>query len=158
MAWAAENGFTSKSCKHCDTKQFPFPTAALRPVQLTEEITESEGLFEGAVCQVVLNAYERNLVARARCIAHYGLSCVACGFNFGAVYGSLAEGLIHVHHIKPLSEIRAKYEVDPLADLRPVCPNCHAVIHRGGKSRSIQEVRRLLKRGTRPNRSLSRDA
>lgn len=26
IAWAAENGFTTKSCKHCDTARFPFPT------------------------------------------------------------------------------------------------------------------------------------
>ena len=36
-------------------------------------------------------------------------------------------------------------EVDPVADLRPVCPNCHAVIHLGGACRTIEEVRRLLK-------------
>src|SRR5947207_248910 len=27
VAWAAENGFTTRSCKHCDTKLFPFPAA-----------------------------------------------------------------------------------------------------------------------------------
>jgi 5-methylcytosine-specific restriction protein A len=67
-----------------------------------------------------------------------------CGLNFGAVYGSLAEGFIHVHHVKPLSEISAEYEVDPIADLRPVCPNCHAVIHLGGQCRSTEEGRQLL--------------
>jgi hypothetical protein len=24
IAWATERGFTTKNCKHCDTKQFPF--------------------------------------------------------------------------------------------------------------------------------------
>jgi hypothetical protein len=26
IAWATANGFATKSCKHCDTNRFPFPT------------------------------------------------------------------------------------------------------------------------------------
>jgi predicted HNH restriction endonuclease len=69
---------------------------------------------------------------------------MVCGFNFGESYGPVAEGLIHVHHLKPISEIGAQYQVDPVADLWPVCPNCHAVIHFGGKTRTIEEVKELL--------------
>jgi hypothetical protein len=117
-------------------------------VQPSEGVAVPEQLIEGAVCCVVVNAYERNPVARALCIAHHGPTCVACGFNFGGVYGPLAEGFIHVHHVKPLSEIGEEYEVDPIADLLPVCPNCHAVIHLGGECRSIQEVRQFLAQAT----------
>jgi 5-methylcytosine-specific restriction protein A len=117
-----------------DAKEQPFP----------EEVPGGVRLFEGAVRQVLVNAYERNATARAVCIGHYGPVCVACGFNFGSSYGKLAEGFIHVHHIRQLSEIGESYIVDPIADLRPVCPNCHAVIHLGGESRSIEEVRQLL--------------
>jgi 5-methylcytosine-specific restriction protein A len=113
-------------------------------VRSPDEVPAGIPLVEGAVHQIAVNAYERNPVARARCIAHYGPSCVVCGFTFGAVYGPLAEGFIHVHHVKPLSEIGAEYEVDPVADLRPVCPNCHAVIHLSGECRKIDEVRQLL--------------
>jgi hypothetical protein len=69
---------------------------------------------------------------------------VVCGFDFGAVYGAEFAGFIHVHHLRPLSEIRGEYVVDPVADLCPVCPNCHAVIHHGGRVRSVEEVRQLL--------------
>jgi len=79
---------------------------------------------------------------------------VVCGFNFGAVYGPLAEGFIQVHHVKPLSDIGAEYEVDPVADLRPVCPNCHADIQLGGECRGIKEVRQLLQRGPTANQPL----
>jgi hypothetical protein len=41
--------------------------------------------------------------------------------------------------------------VDPVADLRPVCPNCHAVIHLGGACRSIDEVRQHMQFATKPN-------
>jgi hypothetical protein len=121
-------------------------------VRLTEEIVGTGQLYEGSQSRVIVNAYERNPIARSRCVAHYGPMCVVCGLNFGAVYGSLFEGFIHVHHVKPLSEIGEEYEVDPIADLRPVCPNCHAVIHWGGGCRRIQDVKRLLVRNRRTKR------
>lgn len=145
LAWAANNGFSTKNCRHCDTKKFPFPQVGATVTHLPEEVPIAGKVVEGAVCQVSVNAYERNPVARARCIAHYGSSCVVCGLHLGDVYGAVAEGYIHVHHVKPLSEIRARYEVDPVADLRPVCPNCHAVIHLGGECRTIAEVKRLVR-------------
>jgi 5-methylcytosine-specific restriction protein A len=116
-------------------------------VPLAEELPSSGNLVEGAACQVTINAYERNPIARRLCIDHYGPTCMVCGFNFRAVYGPLAEGFIHVHHVTPLSEIGEEYEPHPVADLRPVCPNCHAVIHLGGECRSIEEVRQLLQLG-----------
>lgn len=60
------------------------------------------------------------------------------------MYGPEFAGFIHVHHLRPLSGIGGGYVVDPVEDLRPVCPNCHAVIHHGGRLRSIEEVRHLL--------------
>ena len=47
------------------------------------------------------------------------------------VYGDIGKGFIHVHHLTPLWDIRQGYEVNPVKDLRPVCPNCHAMLHRG---------------------------
>ncbi len=110
-----------------------------------DEVVSPAPLVEGAVCRVTVNAYERNPEARRRCIAAHGTSCSICGFSFGAVYGEVAEGYIHVHHVRPLSEVAGEYEVDPVEDLRPVCPNCHAVLHLGGRCRSIEEVRELLR-------------
>jgi hypothetical protein len=110
-----------------------------------DEIPSGAPLVEGAVCQVTVNAYERNPEARARCIARHGTACVICGFSFGAVYGPVAEGFIHVHHLRPLSEIGREYKVDPVEDLRPVCPNCHAVLHRREPPYSLDEVREFLR-------------
>jgi hypothetical protein len=115
-----------------------------RVVPLADELEAATSIREGARYQVTVNAYERNPEARSRCIAYYGPTCAVCGLSFAAVYGPLAEGFIHVHHVKPLSEIGQRYKVDPVADLRPVCPNCHAVIHLDGGCRSIEEVRQLL--------------
>ena len=48
-----------------------------------------------------------------------------CGFDLVSRYGELGDGYIHVHHLKELSSLRRSYQVDPIKDLRPVCPNCH---------------------------------
>jgi hypothetical protein len=109
-----------------------------------EEIPDTPGLSEGSVCSIRVNAYERNSEARRQCIAAHGTKCCICGFSFGIVYGSVAEGYIHVHHLRPLSEIGGEYVVDPVEDLRPVCPNCHAVLHLGCVCRSIEEVRQMV--------------
>ena len=108
------------------------------------ELTDASTFREGSKRQVVVNAYERNPVARQESIDHYGAVCVECGFNFLKSFGPDADGFIHVHHITPLSEIGAEYTIDPVNDLRPVCPNCHAVIHLGDVTRSIDEVREMI--------------
>lgn len=121
--------------------------------RLSEEVSDAQKLVEGSVCQVTINFYERNPEARKRCIEYYGTSCCVCDFNFEEKFGSVAQGFIHVHHLKPLSEIQKEYEIDPISDLRPVCPNCHAIIHLGGKTRSIEEVKSWVQRCLQPNTS-----
>ena len=108
------------------------------------EFTDENEHREGSRRRVIVNAYERDPTARQKCIDHYGASCSVCGFDFLAVFGPEAEGFIHVHHLTPLAEIGIEYTVDPISDLRPVCPNCHAVIHLGGQNRSIDQVREML--------------
>lgn len=111
-----------------------------------DEVPDGRKYPEGAVVSRLVNAYERSDKARAACIALHGTSCCVCGFNFADHYGEEARGLIHVHHLKPLSEIGEEYCVDPIKDLCPVCPNCHAVIHLGGGCRSIEDMRRMVRR------------
>ncbi len=113
-------------------------------VPLTEEVTSDEVHVEGAVRKILVNAFERNGAARAACIRHFGSTCAACGFDFGTVYGDSAKGYIHVHHTRPLAEIRTEYAVDPLKDLIPLCPNCHAFVHRTAPAMTIAELRTIL--------------
>lgn len=108
------------------------------------EVCESDVLVEGAVRQVTVNTYERDLDARVRCLEAHGRKCAACGFDFGLAYGAAMEGFIHVHHLKTLASVGAQHEVNPIEDLRPVCPNCHAVIHSVTPPRSIEEVKAML--------------
>jgi 5-methylcytosine-specific restriction protein A len=113
---------------------------------LPEEVALTEDYAEGAQKRVSVNAYERNPQARAACIAHFGLRCSVCRLLLEDRYGSIAAGFVQVHHIVPLSEVRPGYRVNPRKDLRPVCPNCHAVIHRRQPPLSIAQARRLVRK------------
>lgn len=115
---------------------------------------EAEPLVEGAALRVSVNAYERNPVARKRCIEHHGVLCAVCSFEFERVYGPPAAGVVHVHHLHPLSEqAGTAREVDPVRDLRPVCPNCHVVIHRRTPPYTIEEVKNMLKEASQGSTS-----
>ncbi len=111
---------------------------------IPEEIAWQGRIVEGASRKISVNAYERNREARRECLRYYGTSCAVCEIDLELIYGPMAQGFIHVHHLKPLSEIDEEYEVNPISDLRPVCPNCHAIIHLGGKTRTIEEVRKIM--------------
>ncbi len=112
--------------------------------RLPEEIDGTASIREGASHQVTVNAYERDPAARRLCIAKHGTKCCICGFSFGATYGEAADGFIHVHHLRPLSEVGEECVVAPVMDLRPICPNCHAVVHRREPAYSLDEVREFL--------------
>ncbi len=109
-----------------------------------EEIAQPSLYFEGAVRRIAVNAYERNSAAREQCVAHYGASCTVCGFNFGDTYGEMGQGFIHVHHLTPLASVKEGYQVDPIADLRPVCPNCHAMLHMRTPPFAIDELAAII--------------
>ena len=102
----------------------------LSPVNLPEEVITPERFWEGALRRIAVNAYERDPRARQACLQHHGSSCSICGFDFESEYGEIGKGFIHVHHLRQLSEIGKAYEVDPKNDLIPVCPNCHAMLHK----------------------------
>lgn len=91
---------------------------------------ENTSFPEGAKKTVQVNRFERNPEARAKCIEINGTRCKICEMSFAETYGTFAKDFIHVHHITPLSKISDNYEVNPETDLIPVCPNCHAMLHR----------------------------
>jgi 5-methylcytosine-specific restriction protein A len=82
-----------------------------------------------ALARVAVNRYEHDMQARRVCLAHHGTSCAACGFSFEEAFGPQGGELLHVHHLVPASGLDAGYELDPVADLVPLCPNCHSMAH-----------------------------
>lgn len=129
-----------------DWAKFLNRSVPFRQIGYADDVDENKTFREGTVKQVKVNVYERSAEARTLCIKKYGINCSVCGFNFGEKYGEIGEGFIHVHHLKPLSEIKNGYTLNPLEDLRPVCPNCHAMLHQRNPALSIEELRAIIKK------------
>ena len=109
------------------------------------QITKVKGKYiEGAIRDVVMQGYERSPKARQACLVHYGYNCYACGTNIYTRYRGLSSELIHVHHEEPLGAASGPREVDPVADMKPLCPNCHAVIHSRKPPYSIAQLKEMF--------------
>lgn len=100
---------------------------------------------EGSSYVTTMTKYERNVHARQGCLDHYGHKCSVCDFDFGNTYGDLGQGFIHVHHITPIADIGQEYQLNPIKDLRPVCPNCHAMVHRRRPALTIDKLKEKMK-------------
>lgn len=109
-----------------------------------EFLQDTEKYSEGAALQVQVNRYERNRMAREQCIALKGCKCAVCGMDFEKVYGEIGKGFIHVHHTVPIASIGKNYVVDPEHDLVPVCPNCHAMLHRQDPPYTVAELKGIM--------------
>lgn len=120
------------------------------PEELEQEMSGT--IVEGAKKQIVVNAYERSSHARIACINHYRkkndgrLRCEICGFDFGKVYGDEFEEKIHIHHLVEVSSIGSEYEVNPIKDLIPICPNCHMIAHGKKPAYTPEEIKEMLKK------------
>lgn len=143
LEWAAKHrpraqGFSSL-CQTCtpDLQE----TVIIYPDQVAEDIE----YIEGTTRTVTVNYYERNETARKKCLEHWGLACRVCGLRFEDRYGEIGKGFIHVHHLHPLSEISGEYKIDPIKDLVPVCPNCHAMLHKKSPPYTIEQLKEKLR-------------
>ena len=115
-------------------------------INIAEElsINDAEQLNEGMKKTIVVNTYERNPKAREKCIKYWGVNCAVCEFNFEKIFGKYGKGFIHVHHLVPVSTIGKEYKIDPIQDLRPVCPNCHSMLHRNNPPLTIEELKNII--------------
>jgi 5-methylcytosine-specific restriction protein A len=112
--------------------------------RLPEELDPRDAFIKGSSRTVVVNAYERNAAARARCVEHHGYTCSVCSFDFAKRYGAVGRHYIHVHHVVPPADMKGEYQLDPITDLVPICPNCHAMIHTTRPPMSLSQLRRRL--------------
>jgi 5-methylcytosine-specific restriction protein A len=56
-------------------------------------------------------------------------------------FGDLGRNYIEVHHLKQIADAGGEYTIDPIADLRPVCANCHRMLHKRRPALSIEELK-----------------
>ena len=113
-------------------------------VPVKDELNRAEGYAEGESHRTEINRYERNPLNRKLCLAVKGYDCTICGMNFERIYGELGHHFIHVHHVVPVSKMGAGYVIDPIKDLIPVCPNCHAMLHRSNPPLSPDALKAMI--------------
>lgn len=124
--------------------RLPVAVEPIYPDEVSPHEVKHREFIEGATQQVLVNRYERDPHARSACIQHWGAVCYVCRFDFQQTYGDMGLGFIHVHHLIDIASIGAEYEVDPHTDLRPVCPNCHAMLHTERPAIDIDELKAML--------------
>ena len=109
---------------------------------------EAEGVAmyeEGKAYMATSVRYERNPINRELCLANKGYRCSVCGIDMEKFYGAPGKDFIEVHHSIPVSEYGQERLIDPLAELFPVCPNCHAMLHRRRPPYSIDELKQIMR-------------
>lgn len=104
-----------------------------------------EPQMEGETHKVETTKYERNPLNRSLCLIANGHKCKICGFDFEERYGSIGRDFIEVHHIVPVSSMGYPKIIDPVADLIPVCPNCHAMLHRKDPPYFPDDIKKMIK-------------
>lgn len=117
-------------------------------------IDENLVINEGSRQNRSSSSYERSDRLRRAAIEHYRnedghIRCCICGFDFLETYGGRGRDFIIIHHEKPLYETegveRTAFLEQAVQDVKPVCPNCHSMIHRNmNETLSIEEMRELI--------------
>lgn len=113
----------------------------------TEISRNEEKLYkEGKAIKIFVNKFERDRNLVKECIKIHGRICAGCKMSFKDKYGEDIIDIVHVHHKKPLSEIRGEKYKNPIKDLVPLCPNCHAVVHSVMPVMDIEQLKERIKR------------
>ena len=115
---------------------------------------ENAIINEGSLLDKKVKKTQRSLKLREFAISKFtkkdGIQCIACGFDFKKNYGSIGEGYIEIHHIKPIFSFAdndfEKTLADAVKNLVPLCANCHRMVHRQNKNQlTIKQLKKILK-------------
>lgn len=112
--------------------------------RLKEMVREQQEYLEGFEREVTRELKARNRAVVEEAKRRFGVTCVVCGFNFGHFYGPSAHGFIEGHHLEAMASYRGPRKVTP-DEIRPVCANCHRMLHRGKKLLSIERLKRMIR-------------
>lgn len=103
-------------------------------VTVTHQVRERDPLFR----TLVVKARKSRLTPGQR------LTCEACAFDFGHVYGTEMDHFVEAHHSIPLSQFRETGGKVEAKDIVFLCANCHRTAHRTGRW-TVQALKELLK-------------
>jgi 5-methylcytosine-specific restriction protein A len=119
----------------------------------TGDIDPAEEFIEGGRQIRQHMRRERNPVLRARArdlwrLRLGRLKCIACGFSFEQRYGPLGADFIEMHHEFPFSATSGRAVVRP-DQLKPLCANCHRMVHREHPILTIRKLKVAMSRRRR---------
>ncbi len=102
------------------------------PDLLLDPAEDEDGQVEGrAVLRIHLRRERsKKLVADFKANLS-SFECRACGFDFERAYGAMGAQFIEAHHIVPVASLEEGARTR-IADLVPLCANCHRMTHRAG--------------------------
>jgi len=118
-------------------------------------IVYEEIVQEGNTKNKSITVRERSKKLRDAAVQYYsnngGLRCSVCGFSFEEKYGDIGKGFIEIHHEKPIYQYDEEgvesVILSAIQHLKPLCANCHRMIHRNSKKPlSIRELSREIKK------------
>lgn len=126
---------------------------ALRQIATNQpiEILDDAIIREGELRLRTTEYRTRSRELRDLAVGHYSqagyIRCSACEFEFGRAYGPIGEGYIQIHHLKPVSFMRGEPMSmgDALANVRPLCANCHQMAHRQTPPLKIADLRSVVR-------------
>jgi predicted HNH restriction endonuclease len=100
-----------------------------KPVDVLPNLFGEETSYsEGAKTHVSTERAYRDPAIVKGAKEKWGLNCWVCGLDFGKKYGEeYGQGYIEIHHLDKISSGERQSTID---DVRPVCSNCHRILHR----------------------------
>lgn len=117
---------------------------------------ENEKIQEGELVEKTSTTRKRSQKLRKAAVDYYKkqegeLRCAACGFSFAETYGELGEDFIEMHHEKPLfqyeDEALETYLDEAVKNMKPLCANCHRMIHRNRKNiLTVEQLKEKIKK------------
>ena len=117
--------------------------------------TEEDMVSEGKAVSKETIVKKRSKKLRDAAIEHYRhadekLYCTICGFCFENRYGDIGKDYIEIHHEKPVYQYSddgfESYITEAVEKVKPLCANCHRMIHRNVKRpMTIEELKHLLR-------------
>lgn len=117
---------------------------------------ENSIVSEGKTGTKTTKIRERSTQLRDAAIQHYTvdgrIKCCVCGFDFYEKYGDHGGGYIQIHHENPIcqyaDEGSESYIKQAVLDTKPLCANCHCMIHRSKTHMlSIEELKAIINKG-----------
>lgn len=115
---------------------------------------ENDVISEGKAKTKTSNRRTRSRMLRNAAIKKYSdtnghIKCCICGFDFVDFYGEIGKGYIDIHHERPIFQLsnegNTEFLKDALENVKPVCPNCHRMLHRSRRrTLTIKELQNII--------------